>query len=173
MFLTQSGAKWRLGYAFLLLLASYVPLTGQSNKAASTSTEAATCSSVGEMLVELKKLRLELLGFFVVAKHEQISDLELKANELREQRERLETEERRAIQHLGELEAQLASSNAEERERIEGEKTSRSGPALEQLRTRQASLRRREDDIRSLLASEQNRLTQLKQMIAAGAPALR
>ena len=62
----------------------------------------------------------------------------------------------------------------EERERIEAEKASRSGPALEQLRTRQAALGRREDELRGLLASEQDRLTQLKRLIAeADAPARR
>ena len=158
--------------ALVAFLASCCPATSQYANAAPTPTnESATCVSLAETLVELKKLRLELLGFYVVAKQEKTSDLELKVNELRAQRERLETEERRAIQHLGELEAQLASSTAEERERIEAEKASRSGPALEALRTRQASLRRHEDDLRTLLSSEQQRLAQLKQLVAEASAA--
>jgi hypothetical protein len=115
--------------------------------------------------VELKKLRLELLGFYVVAKQEKTSELELKGNELRAQRERLDFEERRAIQYLAELDAQLPSATAEERERIQAEKASRGGPALEALRSRQASLSREEADLRSLLTSEQQRLAQLKHLI--------
>jgi hypothetical protein len=118
------------------------------------------------MLVELNMLRVEMLRFYVAAKQEKTADLELKLNQLRAEHERLEIEERRAIQHLAELEAQLASSTAEERERIQAEKASRTGPAMEQLRTRQAFVGRREDDLRSLLASEQQRLAQLRQLIA-------
>jgi hypothetical protein len=167
MFPNRFGAKWRLNYVFLPFLAFSISLAGQTNKEAQHATRAVPAgpsgctvdsvvlSSAGELLIELRKLRAELLGFYVVAKQEKTSELELKANELQGQRERLETEERRAIQHLAELNAQLASSTPEDRERIEEEKAARTGPALETLRARQTSLRRREDDLRGLLASEQ------------------
>jgi chromosome segregation ATPase len=159
--------------ALVAFLVSCCPSSGQPAKAAPTSTnESAACASLGDMLGELKQLRMELLGFYAVAKQEKTSDLERKINELRAQRERLDFEERRAIQYLAELDAQLGSANAEERERIQAEKASRGGPALEALRTRQSSLSRKEDDLRSLLASEQQRLNQIKQQIAeAGTPA--
>jgi hypothetical protein len=130
------------------------------------TAEVAGLAPIGEILGELRKLRAELLGFYVVAKQEKTSELELKVNELRVQRERVEMEERRATQHIAELDAQLGSATGEERERIEAEKSSRSGPALEVLRDRRASLGRREDDLRGLLSTEQQRLLQLKRLIA-------
>jgi hypothetical protein len=146
-------------------LASCCPASSSAKAAPASTNESATCASLADTLVELKKLRLELLGFYVVAKQEKTSELELKVNELRAQRERFDFEERRATQYLAELDAQFASATAEERERIQAEKASRGGPALEALRSRQASLSRKEDDLRSLLASEQQRLAQLKQLI--------
>jgi hypothetical protein len=170
MLLNRSG----LSYVFLPCFVFCVALEGQTNyaKPSSCTIDAAAISSFGEMLLELKKLRAELLGFYFIAKQEKTSELELKINELRSQRERLDVEERRAIQYLGELDAQFASATSEERERIQTEKASRGGPALEALRTRQASLSREENDLRTLLASEQHRLAQLKQLITdTGAPA--
>ena len=152
----------KLSCTVLLLIAASIPVAGQTAKDADP---VAACALFVETFTELKQLRLELLRFYAVVKQEKNSELEMKVNELRAQRERLDTEERRAVQHLSELDAQLPSATAEERERIEAEKASRSGPALESLRARQASLGRREDDLRSLLASEQQRLTELKQQI--------
>jgi hypothetical protein len=172
MFLNRS----RLSYVFLPCFVFCVALAGQTNyaKPSGCIVDSATLSSFGELLTEVRRLRAELLGFYFVAKQEKTSDLELKLNELRAQRERLDVEERRAIQYLGELDAQLASATSEERERIQAEKASRGGPALEALRTRQASLSREENDLRTLLASEQQRLAQLKQLITeTGAPASR
>jgi hypothetical protein len=170
-------ANSRLSYVFLPFLAFGVAMAGQAiqetphtAKAAHAAPggctiDTAALSSLGEMVLELRRLRAELLGFYFVAKQEKTIDLERKVNELRAQRERLDVDERRAIQFLAELDAQFASATAEERERIQAEKASRGGPALEGLRTRQVSLSRQEDDLRGLLASEQQRLAQLKQLI--------
>jgi hypothetical protein len=179
MLLNSLGAKLRLSYVFLPVLALCVTLAAQTNNQTTThpgraahaglsgcNIDPVALSSGGELLIELRKLRAELLGFYVVAKQEKTSELELKVNELQGQRERMDAEERRAIQHLAELNAQLASSTPEDRERIEEEKAARTGPALEALRARQTSLRRREDDLRGLLASEQQRLSQLRQLVA-------
>jgi hypothetical protein len=178
MVLNRFRARPRPSYFFLPFLAFCVAVAGQTNqgmphsaKAADAAPsactiDAAAASSLGEMVLELRKLRAEFLGFYFVAKQEKTSDLERKVSELRAERERLDVEERRAIQYLAELDAQFASATAEERERIQAEKASRGGPALEGLRTLQASLGRQEDDLRNLLASEQQRLAQLQHLIA-------
>jgi hypothetical protein len=139
-----------------------------------TGTPAAATGITGqtifnELFLEMKKLRSELLGFYLSAQQQKTADLQMKLQQVRIQRQQMQSQEQSAVQQLGQLELQLASSTAEQRERIEAQKASISGVELERVRTAQTELIRSEAEAERQLGSEQQRLAQLQQRFAEAA----
>jgi hypothetical protein len=99
-----------------------------------------------QLLIEILSLRVEVTEYLLQAQRANAVVMERELADIREQQNRLVSEERQHKEQIAELTQQLSSTDleAEARLQIEAITSEMSGPALETLRSQQTALRQKE-----------------------------